>query len=97
MGRHDANHTVVIVKHRDRVLGVISQIVDTVTDILLCIHIGKGCHNQILQLFVLSGNDQIVQTQCAVKSSVFVYHIHRGNVVVIRRLLHQRLHGLLDG
>ena len=49
-----------------------------------------------LQRRIFPGDDQFLQVDSAVKSTVFVDDVNGGDVVVLRRLIDQLLHGLPD-
>ena len=50
-----------------------------------------------LHIIILPSTNESRQIQCAVKGSVVIYGIDRGDIIIIRSLLYQGFHGIGNG
>ena len=60
-------------------------------------HVGVVPGDQLFQLLVRAGNDEILQVDGTVELVFLVHDVKGGDVVVLARLFHQLTHGLTDG
>ena len=92
----NTKQTIVVVKYRDRIFGIIFQILDTFINQISTIHIRIRSYDQFFKRVIAACNDQIFQINGTIKLFRCSNNKNSRNIVIFSSLRNQFSHGFFD-
>ena len=91
-----AQKPVSVIQNGNGIFRIVLQSVYAVIRFLICVNIGVGSQDNIVQNRVLPRNDQIFQIDRAVKFLFLIHHVNGGNIIILGSLGYKLGHSGFD-